>query len=89
MIETFQQIKTKVGQLWNRLESDPSIDRAETKLCGFHLRAWRTKINCAVKLHIGYKSPWEKTYYESTVENLPEMLVKYKGSDDKDYPIEV
>lgn len=77
---TYLEIKRRVGLALNGIKADPDYDRIELVLCGIQVRAWRTRINCTTRYHLGYKSPWERRYFRTTYSRLVEMLVKRTGA---------
>lgn len=85
---SFQQIKAEIRRCvrdslsFIQTHKDEE-DRVEFNAYGFQIGVWRTRINTMEKLHLGYKSSWEKEYYEinlSRVDDLAEMLYKHRGS---------
>ncbi len=73
-------IKNRLSDLYRELNTG-DYDRAEVRLCGIDVRLWRTRINCRVRIHLGYKSPFPQLGYHKISKNdLTEMLYKRKDA---------
>jgi len=85
---TFQQLRDEIQRFVSEsisyLKEHPTEeDRIEAKVGGrggIEIKVWHTRINTEGKFHLGFKSPWETSYTEISVENLIEFLVKHQGS---------
>jgi hypothetical protein len=66
-------IRDSIKDLYRELNTG-EYDRAEKTIAGIQIRCWRTRINCRTETHLGWKSPWEKDYHETTVKQLTELL---------------
>lgn len=76
-MELAAEVRRVVEEAIQYLKDHPEEDRVEFSLYHSDIKVWRTKINTVEKYHIGYKAPWQSEYYETSVDNLAEYLIRH------------
>lgn len=75
----YDRIKARIEDLYREVATGED-DHAEVTLHGTQIRVWRTRINCSVRTHLGYKRSWQTWYTKTDKNRLTELLLQRKGA---------
>jgi len=72
----YTKLHNRIKDMYRQLNTT-GVDRVDDVICGFDVCLWRRPGHPS---HLGYKSPWDKTYMLITAIDLTEMLyANYMG----------
>ena len=86
---SYYDILAFIKQVVEYMQAHPDHPNVDLSLYGWQIRVWRRFINDE-KINIGYKSSWQKDYYNmpstnitDLMEKIADMLYKYRGASHK------